>query len=397
MSLLEDSRIGWTAALVLAALVFFIASTWFLHTMNEGRYAWQRRLRERLGVPEGKRIAELVWLWTSIQFLLWPAAAWGLLRIWDLQEVAETLRALLITKGFFIGKTQILPARLLAGLVWFLLLFTFTRWLRSKLETRILTRAGIEISTRESVATLFGYVTFAIAAVVGLSVAGVSFSKLAIVAGALSVGIGFGLQDIFKNFISGLILLFEQRVRVGDAITVGSASGVVRKIRIRFTEIDTADRECMIVPNSELLSNYVKNNNIQDRRGRVVMQIGVAYGSDTALVKQLLLDIANGQSQAIRDDEDTLPGPRVFFADFAASALMFELQMHIRTGDQKGVVASELRFAIDAAFREHGIEMPFAQQDLWVRQLPELRVQGAAPAPQEQGKAGGQADPEALR
>jgi small-conductance mechanosensitive channel len=214
------------------------------------------------------------------------------------------------------------------------------------------------------VATLFGYITFVIAVLVGLSYAGLDLSKLAIVAGALSVGIGFGLQNIVSNFVSGLILLFERPVRTGDFISVTGAEGVVRKMRIRATEIETGDRETIIVPNSNLLSNPVRNRNLRTRMSRVVLTVGVAYGTDPERVRVVLKEVAV-KHPLVRGEA------MVLFTNFGASSLDFELSASIADVDAKGQVASDLRFSISAAFRDAGIEMPFPQQDVYIRSVPE--------------------------
>lgn len=355
---------------VLAAVVVLVLH-WQVRGLNEGRRAWQRRLRARLGVAEGKAIGELRWMLLAVHLLLWPVVIWALLHVWGLHDTGRDLVAKLSSKGFELGSVQFVPGKLLLGLVYFLVLFTFTRWLKSKIEQDWLPRAGVEASTRESVATLFGYVTFALAVVVGLSSAGFDFTKLAIVAGALSVGIGFGLQNIVNNFVSGLIILFERPVRTGDYVFVGQTQGIVRRIRIRSTEIQTFDRETVIVPNSDLLSNHLKNLNLRDDYGRVIIPVGVAYGSDTARVKNVLLKTAFDHPQVIKDGQvHGLSGPVVFFVNFGASSLDFELRAYVVEIDERLSVASDLRFAIDAAFRAHGIQIPFPQQEVWLRQPP---------------------------
>jgi small-conductance mechanosensitive channel len=251
-------------------------------------------------------------------------------------------------------------------------LFTFTRWLKHKLERDWLVRAHVEPSTREAAATLFGYATFVIAALAGMSFAGVDFGKLAIVAGALSVGIGFGLQNIVSNFVSGVILLFEQPIRTGDYVYLDGSEGTVRRMRIRATELETGDHETLIVPNSVLLSNQVRNRDLRTRYGRVVLTVKVAYGSDAGKVREILLAAAAAHPGVVAAGRIAgIAGPVVNFVDFGESALAFELQAQILEAGQKGTIASDLRFAIDAAFRRERIDMPFVQRDLHIRSLPD--------------------------
>jgi small-conductance mechanosensitive channel len=227
---------------------------------------------------------------------------------------------------------------------------------------------------RETLVTMSGYVVVAIAILVALGVAGLEFSNLAIIAGALSVGIGFGLQNIVNNFVSGLILLFERPVKTGDWIVVGSTEGYVKRISIRSTQIETFDRADVIVPNSELISGQVTNWMLRDVHGRARVPIGVAYGSDTEKVKNLLLEVARAHPDVITDG--TYPEPRVLFLNFGDSSLNFELRCHVQNVDRRLSVISELNFAIDAAFRANGIEIPFPQRDLHVRDWP---AKGLAP------------------
>ncbi|SEQ68575.1 Mechanosensitive ion channel [Solimonas aquatica] len=354
----------WTAAtVVLTAL-----ATWALQilrrTLNDGRYAWQQRLRAALGVAAGKRLSELLWLLVAFNFLLWTAAVYLVLHIWGLHDEGERLGRALFSTGVPIGGVRLVLGKLLIGVTLFAVLFTLTRWLTRRLERDWLVRAGIEASTRDAVATLFGYVTFVMAVVVGLSTAGVDLSKLAIVAGALSVGIGFGLQNIVSNFVSGLILLFERPIRSGDTIQVGATQGVVRKIRIRATEIETGEFETVIVPNSDLLSNHVRNRDLRSRLGKLSFTLTVAHGNDARKVQALLLDVLRGHEAVIGDKRvPGVSGPAVQLIDINATGLQFELGAVLFDGGIKGAVASELRFAIEEVLRREGVTLPAPRRD----------------------------------
>jgi potassium efflux system protein len=381
MDSLALAPVPWTLVLlgVSAALVYGVH--YLVRTLNAGRFAWERRLRERLGVAPDKAIGELRWILLSLHLLWWPLVAYLLLRIWGLHDEGRDFRVAVFSKGFTLGSYTIVPGKLLFGILLFFALFTFTRWLKRKIEYDWLPKTSIEPGTRVTVATIFGYITFVIAALIGLSSAGIDLTKLAIVAGALSVGIGFGLQNIVNNFVSGLILLFERPIRAGDYIFVGQTQGFVRRMQIRATQIETSDREIVIVPNSEFLSTHLKRLNLRDRHANVSVAIGAAYGSDTSLVRQTLLDVANEHPQLIKAGQERgVGGPSVVFVNFGPSSLDFELRGQIADSSKRGTVASDLRFAIDAAFRKAGIEMPFPQQDVWVRSLPEAATPSAAAA-----------------
>lgn len=360
-----------TLVILAAAVLFLLATHLLVRTLNRGHYAWQQRLRGWLGVQAGKRIGELSWLIISLHLLLWPSLAYVLLNIWGLHDEGEHLARALYSTGFKIGGVRVVLGKLLLGVTLFAVLYTATRWLKRKLERQWLVSANVEPSTRDAVATVFGHVTFAIAAMIGVSYAGVDLSKLAIVAGALSVGIGFGLQNIVSNFVSGLILLFERPVRTGDYIHVGATEGVVRKMRIRATEIETGDHDTVIVPNSDLLSTHLRNRNLRTRYGRVAMTIGVAYDADPRRVAELLLEVANAHPGVIRAGQVSgLPGPAVVLLNFGPSALDFELQAQVLAAEAKGAVASDLRFSILDTFRREGIELPYPQQDVRLRSVP---------------------------
>src|SRR3546814_49905 len=191
------------AIIAAAALTSFVLHV-LARSLQIGRYAWQQRLRSWLGIEPGRRIGELSWLVVSIELLLWPCVLYLLLHVWGLHEAGEKLLRTLFSRGFTLGSTRIVIGKLLFGIVLFGVLFMFTRWLKRKLETDWLVRANVEPGTREAAATLFGYATFVIAAITGISFAGVDLGKLAIVDGALSVGIGFGLQNVVRHFVSGV-------------------------------------------------------------------------------------------------------------------------------------------------------------------------------------------------
>jgi len=354
-----------TVVLVMGGVLFSFLVDWLARGLDSGRYSWQRRLRARMGVAEGKNIPELKWLTLSYQFVLWPFIGFLLLHVWGLHDLGDRVSEVLTGKGFQLGKSQIVPANLLLGLIWFVLLITFTRYLKKKLEQDWLPMAHLESGVRVSVATLFGYVTFFIALMVGLSVAGLDLGKLAIVAGALSVGIGFGLQNVFNNFVSGLILLFERPVRVGDYIKVGTTEGFVRDIRIRATVMETWDKTSIIVPNSELISNRVENFTYGNTTGRVLMTLNVSSDNDPHQVTAVLLQVIQGSAKLIQAGEVYgLGGPFVSFKDIGTGFFTFEVGGYVRNINDRGGVASELRYALLAALAAANIELPSSTQQL---------------------------------
>jgi potassium efflux system protein len=217
---------------------------------------------------------------------------------------------------------------------------------------------------RDSVRTGVGYIGVAMAALLAISYAGLDFSSLAIVAGALSVGVGFGLQSVVNNFVSGLILLAERPIKLGDWIIVGGHEGIVRRISVRSTEIETFDRANVIVPNSMLISDMVKNWTLHNSTGRVPVPVHVHVGSDPEKVRDILLDVARQHPQVLSN-----PAPVVLFEDFGPSSLDFILFVYLVNVNRSFAVRTDLRIAILKAFRNNDVEIPYPQSDVHLRDL----------------------------
>ena len=362
---------GLVNTLLLFAIVFLLARVMneLYDGMDEGRYGWQQRFRTRFGLKAGEIVPGLVWLRALTQLTLWGGFLLLLLRIWGYSDEVYAAAVHYLVEGFDIGKLHVAPLRVVMAIALFSVLVSVNSWFKRQLEQNWLKKTRLDRGARDASVTTLGYVGIAVAILVALSIAGVEFTNLAIIAGALSVGIGFGLQNIVNNFVSGLILLVERPIRTGDWIVVGSTEGYVKKISIRSTQIQTFDRADVIVPNSELISGQVTNWMLSDPWGRVKVPVGVAYGSDTAKVMQILIDVANKHPQ-VMNNYPGIPEPRVLFLGFGESSLDFELRCFIRDVDRRLVTRSDLNLAIDAAFREAGIEIPFPQRDLHFRNAP---------------------------
>jgi len=338
-------------------------------SLEYARTPSEQRFRRMLGLPKEGHLTFFFWIRMLITLGFWILLIWLLILIWDLSTGAVQQMSSYLHEGFMLGELRIVPSRVFFALITLTALIAITSWAKGLMKTQ-LEHSPMERGTREAMITMTGYIGVLIAIVTSLAMAGIAISNLALIAGALSVGIGFGLQNIVNNFISGLILLFERPIKTGDWIVVGNTEGYVRRIRIRSTQLQTFDRADVIVPNSELIAGQVTNWMLSDTTGRARIPIGVAYGSDVQKVKAILLRIADEHPDVLTNG--SAPEPFVLFREFADSSLNFELRCHIRNIDNRLRVISDINFAIDKAFREEGITIPFPQRDVHIynKQMP---------------------------
>ena len=265
------------------------------------------------------------------------------------------------TFGFRIGEISISLTTILIALAILVIGILATRAVQAWLRTRFLPRTTLDPSLQNSVTTILGYLGVIAATALALAQLGVDFQKITLVAGALSIGIGFGLQSVVSNFVSGLILLAERPIRVGDIIAVKGEEGLVRRIHVRATEIETGDRASVIIPNSELITQVVKNRTHTDTFARGSVAVGVSYDSDVVKVRDTLLDIAKTHPHVMQS-----PGPTVFLTGFGESAINFELGWVVRNlGDGAGI-KSEICFSILERFRAEGIVMPYPHRHIHI-------------------------------
>jgi len=366
LGMLVITGIAYTLMLLGLALVVSQFFSDLFDGLDEGRYRWQKAVRRSIGLKDGDYVPGLGWLRLVVNLALWIAAALLVLRVWDPDEQIAADMLHYLTEGVQVGGVTIVPTQLLWAILVFAVLLALTGWLKGRLNTRWLVKTRMEPSARDALVTTFGYVGVAIAVMVALSFAGINFASLAIIAGALSVGVGFGLQNIVNNFVSGIIMLAERPVRNGDWIVVGNTEGYVQRISIRTTTIRTFDRADIIVPNSDLISGQVTNWTLGDTCGRIKIPIGVGYGSDVETVIKTLLEIAGNNADVIKGNPH-LPDPCVLFLDFGDSSLDFELRVIIPDINRRRYVTSDINRAINAAFNKLGIEIPFPQRDVHFR------------------------------
>lgn len=291
------------------------------------------------------------------------AAPWGL----KSDSFIEQTRLLL--SGFQVGELVISPLAIIEAAAIFFGGLILTRSIRAWVGDRLLPTTTLDPGLKNSITTTAGYLGFIVSVVVAFGFIGIDLSQLGLVAGALSVGIGFGLQSIVNNFVSGLILLAERPIKAGDWIIVGGEEGTVRKINVRATELQTFDRATVVIPNSDLISGTVRNWVLGGSLGRASLVVGVGYNSDPDQVRDILLACANDHDLVLAD-----PEPTVFFLDFGDSALLFRLDTYLADISNGFRTRSDLRFEILRRFRDARIEIPFPQRDLNIRNTDELHT-----------------------
>ncbi len=284
------------------------------------------------------------------------AVIWGA-RTADLWEVWAQFQS-----GIRLGGTRISPMAIVTLFVVFALGYMATRLVQGAMRASILPRTRLDKGAQTAAVSGLGYLGLLTSALVAVTAAGIDLSALAIVAGALSVGIGFGLQNIVQNFIAGIILLVERPITEGDSIEVAGKAGVVTRIAVRSTRLLTGDQAEIVVPNAEFISGIVTNLTSQNLRSRLVMPVVVAYGSDTRLVERLLTEIVEAQPLVLVD-----PAPAVVLTGFGQDGLMFEIRAILSDLNFKPNVQSEINHQIIERFEAEGVRIPLGQQRLVIR------------------------------
>ena len=286
--------------------------------------------------------------------VVFVVAVAAVLKPWGVQsqDMFGSLRSAYF--GFSLGGVTLSLSSMIGAAIVFAVAMFLTRLIQNWLSSRFLPQTRLDAGVRNSVRTIFGYIGVIVAALLAGAQIGLDVQKLALIAGGLSVGIGFGLQTIANNFVSGLILLWERTIRVGDLVVVGSDQGVVRAINARATEIETFDRGSLIVPNSNFVSGVVKNWVHNDRVGRIIISINVTYESDVDQVRDLMISAAKAQEQVL-----AIPGPSVLFAEFGDWSLKFNLICFVDDIEQAERTRSDINFEVLRRLREAGLRIAY--------------------------------------
>jgi small-conductance mechanosensitive channel len=277
----------------------------------------------------------------------------------------EDVRRFLQWPIFTIGKVPVTPLFLVKCMVFLIALSLFSRLIRNFLAKKVLSHTSMDRGRQYSFVRVTGYAIFLLGTIIGLETTGLNLRSLLVVGGALSVGIGFGLQNMVANFVAGIVILWEAPIKLGDFIDVGNTQGEVIRIGARGTWVRTFDNEVIIVPNSEFINSRVANWTANDRTVRLTIPLGVSYDCDLEMVRDVLLDIAKRNEHVLTD-----PEPGVLVTGFGDNSVNISLRVSTTTmTDRTGSLKTDLFMEIFRMFREKKIEMPFPQRDVHVRSI----------------------------
>lgn len=321
-----------------------------------------KKIRLYFGYKKDQTFTEFLILKITLQIIVcasglyWIGQTWGFATHYIESVYAQFLY------GIHFGNFTLYPTRIVFGILVYCALYLFFRALSTAISRH--QQFEDEEETQVAIASILTYIGFGLAIITGLLVAGFNFTGLAIVAGALSVGIGLGLQSIVNNFVSGLILLIEKPIKPGDRINVDGVEGTVKKIRVRSTHVLTPAREDIIIPNSDLITRRVTNYMYTDKQLVIFCEVGVAYGNDVKKVKELLLKIVHEHDDIIKTGRNK---PNVLLRSFGENNMIFQVYFLIKDANKKSSVQSDINFAIEQMFRENNIRIAYPQRDVYFK------------------------------
>ncbi|MEM8842824.1 MAG: DUF3772 domain-containing protein, partial [Pseudomonadota bacterium] len=354
------ARLAAVAAPVLALLGFYSASRYvFFPTVFSGAvvgvaillfHAVHDLVTQFADQREVERSAKIELIPIFVGFALTCMAVPALAMIWGATPTDLSSWWELFKGGVKVGEIRLSPVDVISFFIVFSVGYVITRMLQGVLNRKVLPLTGLDSGGRDAVAAGIGYVGIFLAAMIAISTTGLDLSNIAIVAGALSVGIGFGLQNIVNNFISGIILLVERPIKAGDWVELTSGMGYVKKVNVRSTEVETFDRASLFVPNSELIANSVINWTYSNMHGRLIVKVGVSYDSDPRHVERVLLEIAEAHPMLLKR-----PAPYVLFRSFGENWFDFEVRGVLRDVNLILNVQSDINFEIARRFALEGI------------------------------------------
>ncbi len=371
------ARLAWSLALIAVAILIrgLIVEALRQATSEDNRVG--RRVRELTGFKDIDVQRTVFWSRLFLDVVLLAVASGLLLLLWGVPWADLKLAAITVFDGVTVGNFSFSLTNVLLAIFVFGLLLIGIRFFKRFLSDRVLAQTTLDIGVRDAITTGVGYVGIVIAILIAISLLGLEFTKLALIFGALSVGIGFGLQHIVNNFISGVILLAQRPIKAGDWIVLGSRTeGYVKHISVISTEIQTFDNASVIVPNSQLVTSEVLNWMHKSNVGRATVSVGVAYDSDPEQIRDLLLGVLDGRDEVLKR-----PAPDVLFRDFGDSALVFELRFFLRDIDRRLSITSSVRYEIKRVFKEAGIVIPFPQRDIHLIDSAEEAVRATEGGP----------------
>lgn len=355
-------RLGWyiihnlsgtLLALGALSMMMRFVHAWFMLAL-ETHFA-----KKWLGLSdEGETILQF-WINILLSLFFLACGVFSLVIVWDLPILQTWLQFLSIFYGFHVGDAVISLRDILVAFVAFSVSYLSFRLVRRFLEEKVMPKLVLDSGVRYSMMTVFGYLGLLIPTIIALRIVGVSFQTISLMAGALFVGIGFGLRAVVENFTSGIILLFERPIKVGDMIEVGGVQGFVTRIHIRATQMMTFDRSEVVIPNAVLITSGVTNWTHTNRQARITINVSILYNANVAAARDLLLKVAGANQQVLRR-----PAPDVLLSEFGAQFVKLDLYCFIGDATMRLSVASQLRYDIEEAFRAAGIALVPSRYDV---------------------------------